>query len=105
MTFQDLKLRVRALIGRRRVERELDQELAFHIERETLKQIANGLTPANARTRARARFGSRALAADQCRDRWGRTRSFPDGAFHSGRGVRTDRSRERQDIANAARLR
>ena len=36
MTFQDLKLRVRALIGRRRVERELDQELAFHIERETL---------------------------------------------------------------------
>ena len=90
MTFQDLKLRVRALIGRRRVERELDQELAFHIERETLKQIANGLTPANARTRARARFGSRALAADQCRD--ARGTSFVEDAlrdiFYAFRGFR-----------------
>ena len=52
----------------RRVERELDEELAFHIERETQKHIAAGLSPVDARTRALARFGPVPLAADQCRD-------------------------------------
>ncbi|HEY9463313.1 MAG TPA: ABC transporter permease [Vicinamibacterales bacterium] len=68
MTMRDLLLRVRALVSPRRVERELDEELAFHIERETHKHIANGLSPADARTRALARFGSVPLAADECRD-------------------------------------
>jgi len=68
MTLHDLKLRVQALISPRRVERELDEELAFHLERETQRHIANGLSPADARLRARARLGSVALAADQCRD-------------------------------------
>ncbi len=68
MTLHDLKLRVQALISPRRVERELDEELAFHLERETQRHIANGLSPADARIRARARLGSVALAADQCRD-------------------------------------
>lgn len=52
----------------RRVERELDEELAFHIERDTQRHIENGLSPADARARAKARFGSVPLAADQCRD-------------------------------------
>ena len=68
MTLRDLLLRLRALVSPRRVERELDEELAFHIERETHKHIANGLSPADARIRAVARFGSVSLAADQCRD-------------------------------------
>ena len=66
--FRDLLLRIRALVAPRRVERELDEELAFHIERETQKHIAAGLSPIDARTRARARFGPVPLAADQCRD-------------------------------------
>ena len=68
MNLRDLFLRVRALAAPRRVERELDEELAFHIERETQRQIADGLSPADARTRALARFGPVAVAADQCRD-------------------------------------
>ncbi|MEX2273581.1 MAG: ABC transporter permease [Vicinamibacterales bacterium] len=68
MNLSDLKLRLRALIARRRVERELDDELAFHIECETRKHIAAGVDPAEARARARARFGSPALVADECRD-------------------------------------
>jgi predicted permease len=68
MNLRDLFLRVRALAARRRVERELDEELAFHIERDTQRHIANGLSPEDARARARARFGPVALAADQCRD-------------------------------------
>src|SRR5688572_3532720 len=68
MTLRDLFLRARAVVAPGRVERELDEELAFHLERETQKHIAEGLSPADARTRALARFGPVPLAADQCRD-------------------------------------
>ncbi len=71
MTINDLKLRLRALLRPHRVEQELDEELAFHVEREARKWIDAGLTPAAARERAQARFGSTALAADQCRDERG----------------------------------
>ena len=71
MTFNDLKLRLRALLRPNRVEQELDEELAFHIEREARKLIDEGMTPAEARERAQARFGSTALAADDCRDERG----------------------------------
>jgi predicted permease len=68
MNRRDLFLRIRALVARHRVERELDEELAFHIERETQKHAAAGLSPVDARMRALARFGPVALAADGCRD-------------------------------------
>src|SRR5688500_1382391 len=68
MTFRDLQLRARALFAPRRAERELDEELSFHIERETRKLVAEGMGAAEARARARARFGPVPLAADQCRD-------------------------------------
>ena len=68
MNIRDLKLRLRALLAPRRSERELDEELAFHLENETQKHVANGLSPAEARARALARFGPVTLAADQCRD-------------------------------------
>ena len=70
-TFRRLKLRARALLAPRRVERDLDDELAFHIERETQKHIANGISPTEARARAMARFGSVTVAADECRDERG----------------------------------
>ena len=68
MNLRDLFLRIRALVASQRVERELDEELAFHLERETEKHIAAGLSPGDARIRAIARFGPVPLAADQCRD-------------------------------------
>jgi predicted permease len=68
MTLRDLQLRARALFAPRRVERELDEELSFHIERETRKLVAVGMSGAEARARALARFGPVPLAADQCRD-------------------------------------
>jgi predicted permease len=71
MSFIDLKLRIRAFFRRSKVERELEDELAFHVECETRKLIAAGLSPAAARRRALARFGSVPLAADQCRDERG----------------------------------
>jgi predicted permease len=71
MTLSDLKLRARALLKPNRVEQELEEELAFHIEREARKLIDEGMTPAAARERAQARFGSTALTADRCRDERG----------------------------------
>jgi hypothetical protein len=40
MPLNDLKLRVRALFSPRKVERELGDELAFHITRETRRLMA-----------------------------------------------------------------
>jgi predicted permease len=77
MTLRDWQLRVRALFRRNRVEQELNEELAFHIERETQKLIEDGVPPLEARLRAQARFGSTTLAADQCRDERG-TATFDD---------------------------
>ena len=68
MSLRDWRLRLRALLAPSRVERELDEELAFHVERETQKLISQGLRPSDARAAALARFGSVALAADECRD-------------------------------------
>ena len=48
MNVRDLLLRLRALAAPRRAERELDEELAFHIARETAKHVANGVNPAEA---------------------------------------------------------
>ena len=49
MNLRDVKLRLRALFAPGRVERELDEELSFHVERETQKLIDEGMTPAEAR--------------------------------------------------------
>jgi hypothetical protein len=37
MNRRDMFLRIRALVAPRRIERELHEELAFHLERETQK--------------------------------------------------------------------
>jgi len=71
MNLRSLILRARTLFAPRRAERELDEELAFHIEREAHKHIAEGVSPGEARRRARARFGSVTVAADECRDERG----------------------------------
>jgi predicted permease len=71
MTFRDLQLRMRALFRPNRVEQDLNDELAFHIEREAQKLIDEGVAPADARLRAQARFGSPTVVADECRDERG----------------------------------
>ena len=71
MGFRDLKLRVRALLRPGGVERDLHDELEFHIEREAAKLIDQGMAPDAARATARAHFGSAAVVADQCRDQRG----------------------------------
>jgi putative ABC transport system permease protein len=64
----DLWLRLRALVRPRRVERELRDELAFHLAMEERKHRTAGANAAEARRLARRSFGSSALAEDGCRD-------------------------------------
>ena len=71
MNLRDLQLRARALFRRNRVERELDDELSFHLEREAQKLMDDGLASEEARMASRARFGSTAVIADECRDQRG----------------------------------
>src|SRR5262245_24246358 len=71
MTGRDLWLRLRALLRPRRTERDLHDELAFHVDREVEQLVAAGMSRSDARARARARFGSVALTADRCRDQRG----------------------------------
>src|SRR6188472_2433502 len=68
LNLRDLRLRARALFAPRRAERDLDDELAFHLEQETRKLVDGGMTAADGRATALARFGSIAAVADDCRD-------------------------------------
>ncbi len=64
-------LRLRTALRRDRANRDLDAEIAFYLEQEVEKNLARGLSPAEARRRARLAFGSLDAAKDDCRNAWG----------------------------------
>ena len=66
--FKDLWFRVRAVFRRRSVERELDEELRFHVERQVEKYMHDGMSCEEATRRARLEFGGLELAKEECRD-------------------------------------
>lgn len=61
-------LRLRSLFSRRRVEREMDEEIRFHIEQKTEEGIAAGLAPDAARAAALRAFGGVAQQQEAIRD-------------------------------------
>ncbi len=63
-----LLTRLRGLLQRRRVARELDDELAFHIEMETQKNVARGMSPSDARRQALASFGGTVQTSEAVRE-------------------------------------
>jgi predicted permease len=67
----DLRCRLRALFTRDRVERELDDELSFHLEMAVAERIARGEAPASARRGALAEFGGLEQVKEECRDERG----------------------------------
>jgi putative ABC transport system permease protein len=50
-------VRLRALVRARTVDRELDEEIRFHLEQETKKNVSRGMSPDDARRVALASFG------------------------------------------------
>ena len=58
----------RLSVGSAHVERDVDQELAFHVEMRTRKLIAEGLDPESARARAIEQFGDLRAVRAECVD-------------------------------------
>lgn len=68
-----LRLRVRSLFLKTRVEQELDEELRYHLEREIEEGLAAGLPPDEARLAARRSVGAVDQSMEECRDMRGVT--------------------------------
>ena len=66
--LNDLRYRLRALFRRDTMDRELDAELRFHLEKEVEKHVRAGMTPDEARRKARATFGALEGIKDDTRD-------------------------------------
>jgi len=66
--FYAIPLRLKSLFLRPRVERDLDDEVEFHIEMQVRELIAAGMPEQEARFQARVQFGAQALIKDECRD-------------------------------------
>ena len=66
--FPRLVLKLRTLFRGEQVDRELDEEIRYHVERKTEQLIARGLTPADARYAALRAFGGIELRKEVCRD-------------------------------------
>lgn len=67
----ELRTRLAALLRRRRVDREMDEELAFHLEMETTRGVDEGLPAHEARRRALVAFGGVEQAREGVRDERG----------------------------------
>lgn len=63
-----LRMRARSLLRRAKVERELEKELRFHLDREIEEGRAHGLSLEEARERAMRRIGGIAQIQEECRD-------------------------------------
>jgi macrolide transport system ATP-binding/permease protein len=66
-----LRLRLRALFFKSKMEEELDEEVRFHLERECEENIARGMTPEEARSAAIRSFGGVERVKEESRDVWG----------------------------------
>ena len=59
---------MRALVGRKRMEREMEAELRFHIAARAEDLVRGGMEPEEARRRAAMEFGGVERAKEECRD-------------------------------------
>jgi predicted permease len=66
--LDDLRFRLRALLRGRQVNRELDDELRFHVDREVEKLIAAGVGREEALRRARLAFGGLDQVKEECQE-------------------------------------
>src|SRR5262250_1369045 len=86
--FYTVPLRLRSLFRRAQVERELDEELRYHIERQIEEHIAKGMTAEEARHAALRAMGGIERRKEECRD-MRRVRLIDDLAQDIRYGLRT----------------
>jgi predicted permease len=65
-----VQARLRRLLRRRTVEHELEEEIAFHLERDAEQSMGEGMDGAASRRAARLRFGSGERFREEVRDVW-----------------------------------
>jgi len=87
MGIRGVWLKVRSLLSPGKVERELDDELRFHIEMESEENLRRGMRPEDARREAYRRFGGLERFKEQARDVRG-TRWLEDLGRDGRHGVR-----------------
>ena len=63
-----VRLRIRSLVSRDRVESELDRELALHLEYQVAEHVADGMSPDDARRAALRSFGGVTWVKEEVRD-------------------------------------
>lgn len=63
-------LKAKALWNRRRLERDLEEEMQFHLEMQAEKNRAEGAAEKEARAAARRRFGNVTLVKEQVHEMW-----------------------------------
>jgi predicted permease len=68
--LNEIRLRLGALFRRRRLDRDLDDELAFHLAMREEKLRAAGLESGDARAAAQRRFGNVLGLKEACRELW-----------------------------------
>jgi putative ABC transport system permease protein len=66
--LDDLRFRLRALLRGRQVNRELDDELRFHVDHEVEKLVASGLGRQEALRRARMALGGLDQVREECQE-------------------------------------
>jgi predicted permease len=68
-----LRLRLRTLLARDAVDRELDEELQYHLDRQVDELVAGGMSPRDAREAALRAIGRFEQRKEECRDMRGLT--------------------------------
>ncbi len=66
--FAKIRLRLRSVFQRTKVDQELDEELQYHLDRQIDEAVSRGLTPDAARFAALAELGAIAQNKEECRD-------------------------------------
>lgn len=72
-----LKRRLRALLAKEELDRELEEELRYHLDRETEQNVRAGMPPGEARLAALRAFGGVEQSRELCREARG-VRMFQD---------------------------
>jgi predicted permease len=68
--FINFRLRVKALLHRRQLDRDLEEELSFHLSLREANHQASGIGSGESHTAARREFGNVTAFQEACRDMW-----------------------------------
>src|SRR5205823_7233900 len=66
--WRSFAMRFNSLFSKRRSERDLEDELRFHLEAEAQKNVSSGMSEEEARRQARLAFGVMEAAKEECRE-------------------------------------